>query len=109
MLSKTGFGALEPEFPGRVLGISELTDSEVRSAGTGGRGGGSTVLSSARAVLAVLSGVMIFTRWTRRKGVPIAGLLGPPSTAMGTALQAQEDEARELARRQILERGQRPA
>jgi hypothetical protein len=69
--------------------------------------GGSIVLSSARAVLAVVSGVMIFTRWTRRKGVPIAGFLGAPSTAMGTALQAQEDEARELARRQILELGER--
>lgn len=80
-----------------------MTDGEVR--GAGGRDGGTTVSGTGRAVLAGAGGVM-FTRWTRRRGAPADEFLGAPSIAMGIAQQAQEDEARERARREILELGE---
>ena len=64
------------------------------------------MLNAGRAVLALASGVMIFTRWTRRKSVKADQFAGAPGTAMGTEECAQADEVREQARRQILELGE---
>jgi len=64
------------------------------------------VLKAGRVVFAFTSGVMIFTRWTRRKSVKTNQPAGAPGTAMGTEEAAQADEVREQARRQILELGE---
>jgi hypothetical protein len=68
--------------------------------------GVSTVLGAARAVLAVVGGAMIFTRWTGRKGPATNGFLRLHGHAMDTLRRAQEDGVRERARRQILEFGE---
>ena len=64
------------------------------------------MLKAGRVVFAFTSGVMIFTRWTRRKSVKTNQPAGAPGTAMGTEEAAQADEVREQARRQILELGE---
>lgn len=64
------------------------------------------MLTAGRFVLAFASGVMIFTRWTRRRSVKTDQLAGAPGAAMGTEEYAQADEVREQARRQILELGE---